>query len=94
MQDYYENLETADNPLTFIKTIQLMNAQVQKDCGGFDHAGEFETSLLSAVYPENVDFERTKWNTEWFAIPSQKASRELGEKMVALTLDYLEKTIV
>ena len=94
MQDYYENLDTADNPLTFIKTIQLMDAQVQKDCGGFDHAGQFETSLLSAVYPANVDFERTKWNTEWFAIPSQQASRELGEKMVALTLDYLERTIV
>ena len=94
MQDYYENLDTADNPLTFIKTIQLMNAQVQKDCGGFDHAGQFETSLLSAVYPQNVDFGRTAWNTEWFAIPSQKASVALGEKMAALTLDYLEKTIV
>ena len=94
MQDYYENLETDANPLTFIKTIQLMDAQVQKDCGGFDHAGKFETSLLSAVYPQNVDFARTAWNTEWFAIPSQEASTELGEKMVALTLAYLEKTLV
>ena len=71
-----------------------MDAQVQKDCGGFDHAGQFETSLLSAVFPQNVDFERTAWNTEWFAIPSQEASVELGEMMVSKTLDYLEKTIV
>ncbi len=94
MQDYYEKLDTADNPMTFIKTIQLMNAEVQKEIGGFDHAGKYETSLMAAVYPQNVDFERTKWNTEWFAIPSQEASVELGEKMVALTLDYLDKTIV
>ena len=90
MQDYYENLDTADNPLTFIKTIQLMDAATQKAIGGFDHAGKYETSLLSAVFPQNVDFERTHWNTEWFAIPSQEASIELGEMMVAKTLDYLD----
>jgi creatinine amidohydrolase/Fe(II)-dependent formamide hydrolase-like protein len=94
MQDYYENLETDANPMAFIKTIPLMDQQVQTDCGGFDHAGKFETSLLSAVYPQNVDFERTAWNTEWFAIPAKDASPELGEKMAALALQYLEKTIV
>jgi len=93
MQDYYENLETDENPLTFIKTIQLLDYEAQKKCGGFDHAGEFETSLLAACYPQNVDFERTQWNTEWFAIPSQKASVELGEKMVAIALDYLNEAI-
>ncbi len=94
MQDYYENLETDANPLTFIKTIPLMNQQVQIDCGGFDHAGKFETSLLSALYPKNVDFERTAWNTEWFAIPAKDASPELGERMATLALRYLEKTIL
>ncbi|MEA4897864.1 creatininase family protein [Bacillota bacterium Meth-B3] len=93
-RDYYENLETDLNPLTFIKTVPLMDAQAQIDCGGFDHAGKFETSLLSAVYPENVDFERAAWNTEWFAIPAKDASPELGEKMAALALEYLKKTII
>lgn len=93
MQDYYDNLDTAANPLTFIKTIQLMDNDTQLKCGGFDHAGEFETSLLAACYPQNVDFERTAWNTEWFAIPSQKASVELGEKMVGHALEYLNRVI-
>ena len=94
MQNYYENLDTDENPLTFIKTIQLMDEQAQKDCGGFDHAGKFETSLLAALYPQNVDFARTSRNTEWFAIPSQEASRELGEKMASIALEYLDRTIV
>lgn len=93
MQDYYENLDTAANPLTFIKTIQLMDEGTQEACGGFDHAGKFETSLLWALYPQNVSRERTAWNTEWFAKPSTEASPELGEKMVALAVDYLDKTI-
>ena len=94
MQNYYENLDTADNPISFIKTIQLMDNETQKKIGGFDHAGNSETSLLSAVYPENVDFDRTKDNTEWFAIPSQEASVELGKMMLDYTLEYLERTIV
>ncbi len=94
MKDYYENLDTSDNPMTFIKTIQLMDHETQKRIGGFDHAGKYETSLLSAVYPENVDFARTKDNTEWFAIPSQEASVEVGEMMLKHTLEYLERTIV
>ena len=94
MQNYYENLDTDENPLTFIKTIQLMDEQAQKDCGGFDHAGKFETSLLAALYPQNVDFARTSRNTEWFAIPSQEASRELGEKMASISMEYLDRTIV
>ena len=71
-----------------------MDNATQQAIGGFDHAGKYETSLLSAVYPDNVDFERTHWNTEWFAIPSREASRELGEMMVEKTLEYLERTIV
>lgn len=94
MKDYYENLDTSDNPMTFIKTIQLMDNETQKRIGGFDHAGKYETSLLSAVYPENVDFSRTKDNTEWFAIPSREASAAVGERMLEYTLEYLERTIV
>ncbi len=93
MKDYYEKLGTSDNPLSYIKTIQLMDEHTQRLIGGFDHAGEYETSLLAALYPEKVDFSRTKDNTEWFAIPSQKASAELGETMVGHILDYLERTV-
>lgn len=94
MKDYYKERETAENPLTYIKVIQLLDENAQKEVGGFDHAGKYETSLLSAVYPHAVDFSKTKLNDEWFAIPSQEASVELGERMVSISLKYLEKIII
>ncbi len=94
MKDYYDQLETSENPLSYIKTIQLMDEQTQRLIGGFDHAGQYETSLLWALYPDKVDYSRTEQNTEWFAVPSRMASRELGERMVSCTLDYLERTVV
>ena len=93
MQDYYEKLETSENPITFIKTIQLMDAHTQELIGGFDHAGKYETSLLAALYPEKVSFDRTKDNSEWFATSSTAASVEIGEMMVKYTLEYLERII-
>lgn len=93
MQDYYTNLGSAADPMRFIKTIQLMDAETQRACGGFDHAGKFETSLLWALYPQNVDKERIPWNTEWFAKLSAEASPELGEKMLTLALDSLGQII-
>ena len=94
MKDFYAIRDTAENPLKAIKTIPLMNTEVQLQCGGFDHAGKFETSLLWALYPKNVDYERTAWNEEWFAQPAKEASLELGERMVKFTLAYLKETIV
>jgi len=94
MKNYYKNRETAENPLTYIKVIQLLDEESQKRVGGFDHAGKYETSFLSALYPKAVDFSKTKSNIEWFAIPSQEASVELGEKMVSISLEYLDKVIV
>jgi creatinine amidohydrolase/Fe(II)-dependent formamide hydrolase-like protein len=94
MQNYYEQLNTAANPLTFVKTVQLMDARVQRACGGFDHAGKYETSLLWALYPDKVDPARMALNTEWFAMPAKDASPELGEKMAALALEYLESIIL
>ncbi|MEG0934747.1 MAG: creatininase family protein [Clostridia bacterium] len=93
MQNYYDDLNAQSNPLKFIKTIQLLDEQTQIACGGFDHAGKFETSLLAALYPQNVDFERAKRNTEWFAKPATEASIALGEEMVGHALAYLERII-
>ena len=73
-KDYYKNLETDDNPLSYIKVIPLLSAEAQRKCGGFDHAGKFETSLVYALYPESVDLERTRYNTEWFAESAKEAN--------------------
>ena len=91
--NYYEDLGTGDDPFSYIKVIPLISAEAQKKCGGFDHAGKYESSLMYALYPDHVDLERTKWNTEWFAKSSVETSMELGQHMVKCTLEALEEII-
>lgn len=74
--------------------IPLISQEAQHKCGGFDHAGKFETSLLYALYPDHVDLEKTKENTEWFAESAKEASKELGEHMIKCTLEALEKLLI
>lgn len=92
--DYYENLGTGDDPFSYIKVIPLIGAEAQIECGGFDHAGKWETSLMMGTYPENVDLSRCDRNTEWFAQSAKEASAELGEHMVNCTLKWLREQIV
>ena len=90
--DYYENLGSGDDPFSYIKVIPLISQEAQHKCGGFDHAGKFETSLLYALYPDHVSLEKTKENTEWFAESAKEASKELGEHMIKCTLEALENS--
>ena len=92
--DYYENLGSGDDPFSYIKVIPLISKEAQHKCGGIDHAGKYETSLLYALYPDHVDLERTKDNTEWFAESAKEASMELGQHMVKCTLEALKEIIV
>ena len=91
---YYEDLGSEEDPFNFIKVIPLIGAEAQKKCGGFDHAGKWETSLMMGTYPENVDLSRCEKNTEWFAASAVEASEELGKHMVACTLEWLREAIV
>ena len=91
---YYENLGSGDDPFSYIKVIPLIGADAQIKCGGFDHAGKWETSLLMGTYPELVDLSRCKDNTEWFAQSAKEASEELGHHMVNCTLEWLREAIV
>ena len=92
--DYYEKLGGGDDPFSYIKVIPLIGREAQRKCGGFDHAGKWETSLMLGTYPENVDMSRCARNTEWFAKSAAEASRELGLHMVKCTLEWLRETIV
>jgi len=92
-QDYYENLGTGDDPFSYIKVIPLISKEAQHACGGFDHAGKWETSLMLGTYPENVDLSRCEKNTEWFAQSAVEASEELGKHMVEQTLIWLREAI-
>ena len=91
---YYEDLGSNDDPFSYIKVIPLIGAEAQKKCGGFDHAGKWETSLLMGTYPELVDLSRCERNTEWFAESAKEASAETGKHMVECTLEWLRKAIV
>ncbi len=91
-QNIKEALENAD-PFSYIKVIPLISADAQHKCGGFDHAGKYESSLMYALYPDHVDLERTKDNTEWFALNAKETSMELGQHMVKCTLEALEEII-
>lgn len=90
---YYENLGAEDDPFSYIKVIPLIGKDAQEKCGGFDHAGKWETSLLMGVYPEKVDLARCKDNTEWFAASAKEASAEVGTHMVECTLEWLREAI-
>jgi creatinine amidohydrolase len=92
-KDYYENLETDDNPFAWIKVIPTMSTEVQ-NATGYDHAGKYECSILMSLYPEAVTLERLPEIKHWFTESAKEATKELGDEMVRRSLEYLEKTIV
>ena len=91
-KDYYENLENDDNPFSWIKVIPTMSTEVQ-NATGYDHAGEFESSILMSLYPDAVKLDRLGDIEHWFTKSAAKANKEMGDKMVKLSLEYLDKAI-
>lgn len=91
-KDYYENLENDDNPFSWIKVIPTMSTEVQ-NATGYDHAGEFESSILMSLYPDAVKLDRLGDIEHWFTKSAAKANKEMGDKMVELSLEYLDKAI-
>ncbi len=92
MSDYYENLDASENPFNWIKTLPAMAPSVQH-ATGYDHAGKFESSILSALYPDAVKLERIPESDAWFIQSAKEASVGLGVKMVQLSVEELEKVI-
>lgn len=69
-----------------------MTTEVQ-NATGYDHAGEFESSILMSLYPDCVKKERIDDVKHWFTESARKANKELGDKMVELSLKSLEERI-
>lgn len=90
--NYYEQLEGANNPFNWIKVIPTMSTAVQ-NATGYDHAGEFECSILMALYPDCVDLSRIDEKKHWFTESARKANPELGKKMTELSLAWLDEAI-
>ncbi|NLB80705.1 MAG: creatininase family protein [Clostridiaceae bacterium] len=89
---YYENLGNNSNPFEWIKVIPTMSTAVQ-NATGYDHAGEFECSILMSLYPEAVKLDRLGDIEHWFTKSAAKANSELGDKMVKMSLEYLNEVI-
>ncbi len=90
---YYDNLGGGDDPFSWIKVIPTMSTEVQ-NATGYDHAGKYECSILMSLYPEAVKLERLDEINHWFTKSAKDASAELGDEMVRLSLEYLDKKIV
>ena len=91
---YYNNIGSAEDPFAYIKVISLIGRDAQHKCGGFDHAGKWETSLLMSLWPEHADLSRCCLNTEWFAESAMQASAKTGKHMVDCALEWLREAIV
>ena len=91
--NYYEQLEGDNNPFNWIKVIPTMSTSVQ-NATGYDHAGKYECSILMSLYPDCVDKSRINDIKHWFTKNAVECSTEIGDEMVKLSLEYLEKTII
>lgn len=93
-KDFYETLAEGDanNPWNWIKTIPAISKRAQK-ATGYDHAGKYECSILSALYPETVDISRLNESDAWFIQSAAESSKELGEIMVQESLKDLNERI-
>ncbi len=92
-KDYYDNLGGGDDPFSWIKVIPTMSTEVQNSTG-YDHAGKYECSILMSLYPDAVKLDRIDDISHWFTQSAREANAGLGDKMVKLSLKYLDKTIV
>jgi len=91
--NYYEELEGGNNPFNWIKVIPTMSTAVQ-NATGYDHAGEFECSILMALYPDCVRLDRIGDRPHWFTKSAARANVELGNRMVEKSLEYLKNAII
>lgn len=90
--NYYEELEGANNPFSWIKVIPTMNCEVQ-NATGYDHAGKYECSILMSLYGDCVNLDSIDDVNHWFTKSAKEASTKIGDEMVSKSLQYLKDAI-
>ncbi|MEA4890694.1 MAG: creatininase family protein [Clostridiaceae bacterium] len=90
---FYAELEASDNPWSWITVLPCMSTAAQ-NATGYDHAGKWESSILSALCPEAVKKERVKESDAWFIQSAAESSPAIGMKMVDVSLESLKERIV
>ncbi len=91
-QKFYENLDENENPWKWITVLPCMSKEVQR-ATGYDHAGKWECSILSKLYPETVELGNLSQSDAWFIQSAAESSPEIGEKMVNLCIEDLMNKI-
>ena len=67
-----------------------MSTDVQR-ATGYDHVGQYESSILMSLYRDAVKLEGLGEADHWYTKSAAKANRAPGDRMVDLSLEYLEK---
>lgn len=89
---FYNELEVSDSPWKWITVLPCMSTAVQ-NAMGYDHAGKWECSMLSALCPDAVQTDRIKDSDEWFIQDAVDSSPDIGLKMVELSIKSLKERI-
>ena len=91
MASYYAKQAVGDDPFNWIKGHPLLNAEAIRHYP-FDHAGQGETSLLMAFYPEGVDMKRLSAK-KWYTKSAKQASAKLGAEGRDLILAHMREVL-
>jgi len=91
-KDYYEQMDSGDNPFNWIRVLPCMSARAQA-ATGYDHAGKWECSLLGVLAPEAVRPELLPRSDEWFIQSASEASPETGYEMLEISLEDLAERL-
>lgn len=89
---FYSELGQADDPWQWITVLPCMSAAAQS-ATGYDHAGKWECSLLSALCPGAVKKERVGESDEWFIRDAVDSSAGIGLIMAEASVADLKKRI-
>ena len=91
MADYYAKHASGDDPFNWIKAHPLMGPEWMQGYP-FDHAGEGETSLMLAMFPEAVEPTRVA-EAKWYAKSAAVASAERGRQGLERALEHLRQVV-
>lgn len=91
--EFYNELDGKDNPWSWITVLPCMSKETQL-ASGYDHAGKWECSILSALYPDTVKKGNISKSDEWFIQDAVESSVEIGEKMLKLCIEDLKNKII
>ena len=88
MQNYYEKLNSDENPFNWIRIIPLMSPTIQEKMG-YDHAGKLETSLMLSSDRDTVNMKNLENDGLWFTKSAKEATSEYGERVYKMIVEYL-----